>query len=372
MKVLFVTTESLMDHSFTMICELRKHVEHDVIFTAKELSPENKDFCNTLNAKFVKRTRFKNPLSIFREIKLLRYIKKQNADLVWFNTLSLLQSILLKLFIKRPLINAHDIEFHPEESDYHGILAQKITVRFFKECIAVMSYSQAEIFETKYGFKPYILQLPVIDYYEASARYGQTEQKSIQPDFMHDDKTAIRFLFFGSILPYKGIERLIKAAGILEKKNLNFELNVYGKIKYNREKLLNKINEIKNINLKDEFIDYKEVYNVYQANDVIIIPYLHVSQCGPLLIGYNQNVPCITSDLPGFREYTDDGKSGLIFNNSAEGLAEKMEELINSPGKIKDMKNYISEKIKPRFAMPALADSYIKIFHEHIRVTNKS
>ena len=344
-----------------MIRELRKHIELDVIFTAKELSSENKDFCDAMNAKFVKQTRFKNPLSIFREIKLLMYIKKQKADLVWFNTLSLIQSVLLRLFIKRPLINAHDIEFHPEESDYHGILSQKVSFWFFKKCIAVMSHSQADVFEKKYGFKPYILQLPIIDYYEA-----YTEKKSIQ----YENNPPVRFLFFGSILPYKGIEKLIGAVEILEKKNLNFTVNVCGKIKYKTAELVNEVSRLKKLNLKDEFISCKEVYNIYQASDVIIIPYIHVSQCGPLLIGYNQNVPCITSDLPGFREYVDDGKSGLIFNNSAEGLAEKMEELISSHSKINDLKNYISEKIKPRLSMSALTDSYVKAFRLHSGVTN--
>lgn len=40
MKVLFVTTESMLDHSYTMIRELRKHITLDVIITAKKMTPE--------------------------------------------------------------------------------------------------------------------------------------------------------------------------------------------------------------------------------------------------------------------------------------------------------------------------------------------
>jgi len=356
MKVIFITTESLMDHSYTMVNELRKHIELEVYFVAKHFTDENKWFCEKLDAKFVKRKRFLNPLSFFTELKLLRALKKQNADLIWFNTLSFFQSILLKMFFRRPLINTHDIELHPEEQDYHGILSQKITFSVFKYCIAVMSGSQSDIFIQKHGYTPYLLPLPVINYYEASAK--ESALKTLK-------KSSVRFLFFGNIMPYKGIEILIKAVKILNEKNSDFELNIFGRLKYNTGTLADEIKDLKNVNHKNEYIDYREVYLAYSNNDVIIIPYTQVSQCGPLLIGYNQNVPCITSDLPGFREYVDDGKSGLIFDNSAVGLARKMEYVINNPGILDEMKKYIADVIKSRFSMAALAPVYVDVFRKH-------
>jgi len=371
MRVLFVTSESFMDHSYTMITWLRKHIELDVIFIARRETSEITDFCMKLNAKFVKRARYKNPLSIFKEIKLLNYIKKQKADLVWFNTLTLLQSVLLKFYIRSPLINAHDIEHHPGDKNYHGKTSQKITFRMFKKCIAVMSNTQSGIFEKKYGFRPYILQLPVIDYYEAVKEKPFPKQElgkeakngtALPP---RSQQFKIKFLFFGSILLYKGIETLIKAANILEDKNIDFELNIYGKSEYDNGKISSAIAGLKNAKHENKFINYKDVYNVYQSNDVVIIPYIQVSQCGPLLIAYNQNIPCITSDLPGFREYVDDGKSGLIFDNTAEGLAGKMEEMIKNPGTISQMKEYIQNKIKKRYSMQTLAAQYLEIFEKY-------
>jgi glycosyltransferase involved in cell wall biosynthesis len=366
MKVIFITTESLMDHSYTMITWLRKHIELDVIFIAREETEEIKHFCAALNAKFVKRVRYKNPLSIFKEIKLLRYIKNQKADLVWFNTLTLLQSVLLKFFIRSPLINAHDIEYHPGESDYHGIISQKITFRLFKYCIAVMSITQSSVFEKEYGFKPYVLPLPVIDYYEHVRGKLKPEPGKETDGIATHRPNPVRFLFFGSILPYKGIEKLIEAAKILESRGLEFELNIHGKIRYDHEKIMEGIASLKNAKHENSFIDYRDVYSVYAANDVIVIPYIHVSQCGPLMIGYNQNLPCITSSQPGFREYVDDGRSGSIFDNTPESLALKMEEIINNTGSIVEMRNYIQTEIKSRFSMQTLTDIYIEVFKKHI------
>ena len=153
---------------------------------------------------------------------------------------------------------------------------------------------------------------------------------------------------------------------ILEKKGCKFELNICGKIRYNNDEIIRRIKSKKNIRLRDEFIDYWEVYNVYSENDMIIIPYIHVSQCGPMLIGYNQNVPLICSDLPGFREYVTEGGSGLLFDNTAGGLASSMEEIINKPSEIKKMKAFIASDIKNRFSMAKLAEDYISVFQKAI------
>jgi glycosyltransferase involved in cell wall biosynthesis len=357
-NVVFITTESFMDHSFTMIQELKKHIRLETLFIAKELTPENKDFCIRLNAKFVKRKRFINPFRVFFELKLIFDIKKLNADVVWFNTLSFMQALLLMLFLRRALITSHDVEIHPEDKDFHGKLSQWLTFKIFKKRIAVMSRSQSDLFEKKFGLKPFLLRLPIIDYYESSA-----ENKDAQPE----KSEKVRFLFFGSIQPYKGLETLLTAAGILNSRNAEYELNICGRIRYNHDELNKIIAGLKNVKHLNKHIDYKDVYSIYNNSDVIVIPYLHVTQSGPLLIGYNQCKPCITSDLPGFREYVEERKSGLMFNNSPEDLADKMEKFINNKMLVNDMANFINTEIKSRFSMQSLSSSYIDVFKKHLR-----
>lgn len=358
MKVLFVTTESTMDHSYTMIKELRKHITLDVVIIAKTLTRELEEYCVTLEAKFFKRKGFKNPLSIFNEIKLLLNIRKQKPDLVWFNVLSLYQSVLVKFFFKKILVNAHDVELHTEEKDLHGILSQKVTFRLYKNSIAVMSNSQAHHFEQKYGKRPYLLQLPVIDYYAIVSKTKPALNEEIK-----STGNVIKFFFFGSILPYKGIEKLLDAAKILEDKGLNFNINIYGKLKYDHEVILQRISGLKSIKFLNEFIDYRDVCGIYDSNDVIIIPYIQVSQCGPLLIGFSRNVPAICSQLEGFSEYIDDNVTGFLFDNTAEGLADKMNMLISDPLIINRIRENIKTEISKKFSMELLSAKYIKVFN---------
>src|SRR4030095_7246720 len=295
MKLIFVTSESMLDHSYTMIRELRNHVELTSYIIAKEKSEELKDFCRDLNSVFVQRYSFKNPLSMLKERKLFKELKNKNADLIWFDRTTFYQTLLLKNYLKNYLINIHDVDLHPEEKDKHGIWTQKLIFRseehtselqshrdlhsfptrrssdlllknylknylinihdvdlhpeekdkhgiwtqklIFKRHrnrIAVMSRTQAAIFEKLYGIKPFLLQLPIIDYYGVVTPLPKREPKP-------GDK--VKFFFFGSVLPYKGLENLIEAAGILSSKGAEFELNIYGKLKYNEAEFTERISQ---------------------------------------------------------------------------------------------------------------------------------
>ena len=100
MKIVYVTSESYLDHSYTIIKELRKKAELSVFIQAKEYTDEIKDWCGELNAEFVKRKRFRNPLGFFSELGFLLSLKKIKADKIWFNTLTAYQAVIAKVLLK--------------------------------------------------------------------------------------------------------------------------------------------------------------------------------------------------------------------------------------------------------------------------------
>lgn len=350
MKIVYITSESYLDHSYTIAKEFRRRVNFVVYIIAKEKTEEIAQWCSRLGGAFVKRKRYRNPLSFFTELKFILSIKKQNADRVWFNTLNFYQLLLVRLLLKRFLIMVHDVEFHPELEDPFTAFSVKLTFALFKKKLRTASNTQALIFENKYGFKPKVFQLPIIDYYTDSASEKPIPKKV---------NGMIGFFFFGSIKRYKGIETLVEAAEILEHKEASCRINVYGKFRYEAGELIKRMKKLKILNLKDEFIRFDEVHCVYAENDVLILPYKQVTQCGPLLIGYNELVPSICRDLPGFREYVSEGKSGLLFGSAAE-LAEKMQLIINNPKTINQMKEFIEEVTLKKYSMKHLVNDYIK------------
>lgn len=358
MNVIFVTTESMLDHSYTMIKELGRRMNLKSYIIAKKRTPELEEFCRILNVTFIERSAFKNPLSFLKELKFMFQLKRQKADLVWFDRTTFYQTLLLKFTLKNYLINVHDVALHPEEKDYHGIITQRLVFGYFKKNVAVMSNTQKEIFEKKYNIKPFVLPLPIIDYYKDSA--GTNIQTGKQKS------AKIKFFFFGSVMPYKGIEKLLDAASILNSRKIEYELNIYGKLNYNHGEITERISGNKNITHVNKYIDYKDISGIFSGNDVLVIPYIQVSQCGPLLIAYAESVPVICSDLPGFREYVTEGESGLFFENTPESLAEKMEFLVKSPLLIDEMRNSIKNKTYKRLSIESLSETYVSVFRKAI------
>lgn len=349
MRIAYITSESYLDHSYTIVNSLSKKTDLTVFMQAKERTIEIDSWCKKFDAEFVKRKRFRNPLSFFSELVFLLKIKKINAGAVWFNTLTAYQALIAKLLFKNILVMMHDVDIHPETNDYYSVLSLKLTLALFKKSICTASHTQASIFEKRYGIKPKIFQLPVIDYYTESG----IESKQTQSENM-----PVKFFFFGSIEAYKGIEILLEAAEILENKNIILEINIYGKLKYNTEQLKNRIKKLKSVNLTDSFIPYTEIQKIYRENSVQILPYRQVTQCGPLLIGYNELVPSICSKLDGFDEYVDDGKSGFLFN-TPEDLADKMEMIAKNPGLMTGIQEYIKRETFNKFSMESLSEAYI-------------
>lgn len=351
--VVYVTGASYIDHSYTIIKTLRKYLRLEVYFVFKTLTDEISNFILSFNAVPVKRRRFRNPLGFFDELNFILALRKLKPDLIWFNTLNIYQIFLVKIFLRNYLITLHDAEIHPESKDKHGRFSTRLLIRFHKAKICTASYSQAEIFKSITGLLPKVLPLPIIDYYY-----------DISPPIENKNKSKgeiLRFFFFGSIEKYKGIDQLVEAACLLEEYNDRFEVNIYGKTRYTDARLFQRIKAINSVNLHDKYIDYKKVAEVFMGNDVLILPYKQVTQCGPLLIAYSFDVPVICSDQPGFREYVEDRRSGLIYGNSSTELAEKMKMIIDHPEQLLFMKDYIKTCIYGKFSMESIAQKYINV-----------
>jgi len=351
MKIVYITNASFLDHGYTIIKELKKKIELPVFIQAKEQNEELQRWCTDLDAVFVKRKRFRNLFSIFSEISFLLSVKKLNPDRIWFNVMSFYQAIIAKFLLKNFIVIIHDVRYHYGNRDYYSFTAPKLNILLYKKRICTTSHSQASLLDKIYGAIPKIFQLPIINYY---SEIGNPAEPLIS------DSKNIQFFFFGSIYRYKGIETLIEAAEILKSRGLEFNLSIFGSLKYNQQLLKTRIDKLGSVKLIDKYIDYKEVHQIFCQNDVLILPYRQVTQCGPLLIGYNELVPSICRDLPGFREYVDDGKSGFLFSGGAIELADKMELVIKNPALLKEMKKYIKTEIFKKYSIENLCKDYIK------------
>jgi glycosyltransferase involved in cell wall biosynthesis len=267
--------------------------------------------------------RFSNPLIIQFYLRIIERIKKFQPDIVYTSYLG--EPIflnMLRLFYpaEKAVIANHDIELHSSEKKrwikklYHDSY-RKIYSNFH-----LFSDSQANLFSHLFKNKNLLItSLCIKDFGRPSSMYKSEK---------------VRFLFFGSILPYKGLDILIKAINVLSENHTstNFSLTIAGNCSASDWSEYEKIIEFPQfIKTEIRVIKNSEIADLFCNSDYLVLPYRDVTQCGPLMIAFNYSVPVIATDLPGFRDYITDKGNGFLFeNNDYKKLAEIMTDCIQN------------------------------------------
>ncbi|NJK86645.1 MAG: glycosyltransferase [Bacteroidales bacterium] len=131
--------------------------------------------------------------------------------------------------------------------------------------------------------------------------------------------------FFGIITKYKGIDLLLQAFIRLSEKNSNLYLVIAGRVsdEYTEEfgQLMNQYDHHPQIVKILKHIPKEEVPLLFEAADVVLLPYLEASQSGVLFMSYANGKPVIAPNLGGFPNDVVEGKTGLLFEpGDAESL----------------------------------------------------
>ena len=126
-------------------------------------------------------------------------------------------------------------------------------------------------------------------------------------------------LFFGNILPYKGLEHLIAALGLLVVQGwTDLRVIIAGRASANQAYWQSIQDRIRKGRLeayllqKIEFIPDSAIEILFKAADGLVLPYKYSTQSGPLFIAYAYGLPVIATDVGSFREDVVELKTGLI------------------------------------------------------------
>ena len=135
-------------------------------------------------------------------------------------------------------------------------------------------------------------------------------------------------LFFGKISPYKGVETLIEAMGILLKEGININLILTGGIYWEEDywsHLLKRINKILPedcIFLNPNYVQDDEMELYFKAADVVVLPYKEIYQSGVHIQSFYYGTPVIATNVGSFREDIKSGEHGyIVFQNNPRALA---------------------------------------------------
>ena len=162
----------------------------------------------------------------------------------------------------------------------------------------------------------------------------------IDNKYYPDEK--VKFLFFGRIDPYKGIDVLLNAYEELKKTYSNVELIIAGRGDCSEYREI--IESDDTITLVNSYISDDYVDKLFtEKNIILVLPYKDATQSGVATVAYEYCVPIIASDTGGLREQLFDGKAGILVRPSDPfALAEAMQEFAEN----QDYYNRQVEKVK--------------------------
>ncbi len=151
--------------------------------------------------------------------------------------------------------------------------------------------------------------------------FNRTASVKIQllPLFLYDAPpqektgTGLRLLFFGFVRSYKGLDTLLQALAILKKYDIL--LRVAGEFWHDKGGYLKLIRELDlsdRVELVDGYLPEMEMGRQFSWADLVVLPYKKSITSGVLATAYGFRKPVLVTDVGGFSEAVEDGRTGRI------------------------------------------------------------
>jgi glycosyltransferase involved in cell wall biosynthesis len=242
-----------------------------------------------------------------------KFVKKNQPDVVifqWWTSSVGHMDIALKILFKMSdiplqLIEMHEIVDTLEEENSFLHLYSNIIMSIFKmssKAFITHSDSDKKAISDRYKIKRETIHtIPHGPYNQ----YEIMDRKDAIDNLNLDSKDFI-ILYFGLIRPYKGVKYLIEAFNDLPHDLAsNCTLLLIGELWDNRKEILSHINSSKyknKIESRFEYVPDEAVSRYFSACDVLVLPYLRVSQSGVAHIGINFGIPIIVTRVGGLKK----------------------------------------------------------------------
>ena len=257
--------------------------------------------------------------------RLIRYswgAKPRIFHILWNNKFEYFDRTLLMLYYKilgkRLVLTAHNI--NKGKRDSTDSILNRLTLKLqYRLCDHVFVHTEKmkrELVEEFGGEASAITVIP-FGINNAVPHSELTPREAKQKLGIGEAERTI--LFFGRIVPYKGLEYLVAAFKELLGRSACYRLIIAGRPDNDSKEYCKRIQEeIKRSNLGDrvvlkvEFVPDDETEVYFKAADVLALPYRDIYQSGVLFLAYSFGLPVVATDVGGLREEIVEGKTGFV------------------------------------------------------------
>ena len=312
-----------------------------------------------LSVKFLKtRCRWYLPTSFFEHLSLFKRIVAEQADIIYLDLAPQLYAYYASIRVlprQKTVFATHNVKT-PK-----GAKMEKLARYYMQQVLhhfdnfQVFSKNQRDYLLQQVNHKN-VLYAPL-----ALKEYGPKHERTQYKD-------CVNFLSFGHIRRYKRIDLLIEASQQLyEESGVKFVVTIAGNCPewsfYAR-----KIRHKELFNLHIGYIDDGEVADLFSNADYLVLPYQDLAQSGAITVAFNYDVPVITSDIPQFEEFVEDGKNGFL--SHSEDISSLKQVMRNALELNK--KDYAGlvcsthQYVEANYSLAAITEKYVNYFSKFV------
>jgi glycosyltransferase involved in cell wall biosynthesis len=176
-------------------------------------------------------------------------------------------------------------------------------------------------------------------------------------------------MFAGTVTPRKGVLELMRAAELLNRRNVLFL--IVGNLDLDREyaRKVMEYAESKKINAKfTGFVPYEDLKALYSACDVFVLPSLEEGHGLALTEAMASGKPLIGSNVGGISMQIRDGWNGfLVEPGNVKQLVEKIQYLVENEEERMKMGRSSRRLAEEKFSWEEVVEKYLKIYEEVTR-----
>ncbi|OEU72411.1 MAG: hypothetical protein BA864_06560 [Desulfuromonadales bacterium C00003093] len=277
-------------------------------------------------------------------MRLISYVLKRRKNIIHvagilrFEILmGIIEGVFFRFLCRNYVLTVHNILPHDSHTNWRKLLYKIIynipnllvvhTDRMRQELIRHYSVAEEKIAFMQHGLNDVVPD------------HGMVREHCKEKLDLPLDKCLL--LFFGNILPYKGLETLLEAFNCL---GGEYCLVIAGKVSAEYGRKINRLIEANRnksrIIIETGWIEDKDVATYFRAVDVLLMPYKHIDQSGILFLALRFGLPVICFDVGALKEYITKNVGVVVRGNQANHLVTAIEKFY------REAEHYSREHIK--------------------------
>ena len=286
------------------------------------------------------------------------YLISNRIDLVYCTMTHMWNLFMLKAIRKariKYLLTVHDATLHPGEN---SLLRQMLIAKEISKADRLVTLTDFVKKEsvTIHGFSPEkITTVP-----HGPFSYGKNPL--VSKKYPHNDH--FNLLFFGRILPYKGVEILTEAFELVRKRYPETRLFIKGHGEHSLDSA--KLRRL-GVFMDNRWIPEDQIEPAFNQAHLLVTPYLEASQSGIIPLAYAKGLPVVATPKGGLIEQVTDGYTGLVCPScSVQDLAQTLEKIIASPSLYEHLSSGALMFAKKELAWSNLVCRIVRIIEEDL------